>query len=135
MAFIIIPLVAACVGAALLLLVDQFGIWKVPLPFSRQLWLAGARSVRGDPVRDRNNPRLRIVGTVLARHVRRGVSRQQVIALLGQPECDYPKAHADEVGGDAVIGYTLGSPYFDEEFLMISFDRSGRVIRAWITQT
>jgi hypothetical protein len=75
------------------------------------------------------------VGAVLAKHVRKGLSRQQVVAFLGPPEYDVPKAHAKAAGGDTAIAYTLGSPFFDEEILVIAFDRSERVIRAWVTQT
>jgi hypothetical protein len=67
-----------------------------------------------------NNPRIAMIGD-LEQRLRPGMTRAEVLALLGEPE--------SQSGGRAV--YALGaSPYgVDYEFFVIEFDDAGMLLR------
>lgn len=123
----VLTLGCLCVGV-----LERSGLWRVPTPYMRSVWVSGARASRGDPSLDKHNPRQRMVGDLLTRRLRKGMHRTEVIELLGPP--DYPQSPVSD-GAHEALGYTLGSPWFDEKILVISLDQAGRVVGVAVTQT
>lgn len=88
--------------------------------FDAELWQAQRGS------NERRNPRAGMVGDLLREHLRVGMSRAEVLRLLGEP--DYRDRLSDV--------YELGvSPVgVDDEYLVVDYDDTGRVKHLSIRQ-
>jgi hypothetical protein len=105
-------------GLAVVLGVMLAGPWRVRFDanpfndrrFDRQTWLSG---------QGRRNPRGQMLQDVLDRRLRRGMTRESVIRLLGKPDID---------PGDGSAYYLLGRlRAWEEDILRLAFDRQGRL--------
>jgi hypothetical protein len=111
--FVVVPLLA--VGAMAFVLTGGPGCWFVPHPdqFVRQVW------VEADPDGE-CGARYGMVNDLLANHLRRGMPKAEVIALLGAPE-------------DPDYGYMLGC-WIDCDWVTVEFDADDRVRDAYQSQ-
>ena len=83
--------------------------------FDRSLWLSNNTYTM-------NNPRFRMVEDLMSHHVRIGMSRQQVVTLLGEPTGE------SFISAQGVYFYILGTEYSDPSFLCVKFDPQERVL-------
>jgi hypothetical protein len=91
-------------------------------PFDRKVWLANASNY------GRGNPRGQMADDLRKRWLRKGMTRKEVKALLGEP---------DPQGPEGVYEYNLGNWAWCPicpDVLDIHFDKSGRLVRAEITE-
>jgi outer membrane protein assembly factor BamE (lipoprotein component of BamABCDE complex) len=90
--------------------------------FDRELWHTYHQSM------DRDNPRGNMADDLRENHLRQGMKKDEVIALLGEPDFD-EQTH--------VFKYTLGmwsGTRIDYDSLDIEFDLSGRLVKTSIVQ-
>ena len=115
----------------LLLRLDPFN----QAPFNQQIWL----TAKGDP----ENPRGPMARALIARRLKKGIPRAQVIQLLGAPdqtETFQGRRMVDTSGYEhtrSILRYYLGAwsgMRIDGDYLDLAFDGSGRLIGAWIWQ-
>lgn len=84
---------------------------------------------------DAPGARAAMVGSLLGNHLRPGLTRDEVIGLLG-----YPESFGSGAAWDRVYLYNMGNeadwPWrMDDVWLAIRFDARGRVSRCWFVQT
>lgn len=98
-------------------------------PFDRTTWLKH----RGDY----ESPRGRLVDDLLERHLKIGMTKRQVVRLLGQPDEKFPPISPEE--DPAVVSDTFGygyyaGPYYDCIFQLVDveFDKSGILTKVWL---
>ncbi|MCB2411166.1 hypothetical protein [Hymenobacter lucidus] len=128
--------------------------------FNQKLWLSTGQVLRSDKQErvqvSLNNPRERMVSDVMAHHLRVGISRGQVVALLGPPEKEgiewrvpvgvpRPDSLDDErmsseafnrwvdqhAQPDTLMHYRVGEGYFDPISLNIELNGRGQVRKFW----
>ena len=90
--------------------------------FDKELWRTYLHSI------DSDNPRGNMADDLRKNHLQRGMAKQEVLDLLGEPDFD-KQAH--------VFKYNLGmwsGTRIDYDSLDIQFDSSGRLIRTAIVQ-
>ncbi len=89
-------------------------------PFDRELWLSYDKS---------SDPRIRahMYDDLRKNHLKIGMSRKEVLKLLGKPALDHSGILYYDLGPDA-IG-------IDTDRLVIELDESGRIKRVGLTQT
>lgn len=96
-----------------------------PLAYDRERWLRAAEPWWADA------DRLRMRGSVLARHLRPGATREAVVAELGPPSF---VRHVDDATGLAgrsqELAYKLGARSTDEVWLVATFSSDGLLTRA-----
>jgi hypothetical protein len=107
--------------AAFLAGFPAFDDWRHRTQFEAAAWR------RSEEISDRDwPPRLRMVEDLLRTHDLHGWDHARVLALLGEPD----QTHWD---GDDQLVYYLGPERgvfrFDGEYLVITLDRDGRVVR------
>jgi hypothetical protein len=90
--------------------------------FSRQIWAASSLSRLGN---NPDNPRMRMANNVLKNHLRAGMSRNEVISLLGAP--DEPTDRDDQAIWYYLGGYSGGSFLRGSDYLVIEFDERGKL--------
>lgn len=87
--------------------------------FEARLW----RTASGDR---RENPRLRMADDLMKRHLKPGMVREQVRALLGAPDVsskfdEQQNRDCYGIGNDPAVG-------IDPEWIAIQYDRVGRIV-------
>lgn len=90
------------------------------IPFDRQTWLSYERY-------SSDTTRMRMCSSLFAYHLRNGMTKAQVVTLLGRPEYDY----------DTEWHYDIGPEWMniDRTILCISFDKQSKVTAIVITQS
>jgi hypothetical protein len=115
----------------LFFLIAYFCIWVLPfffltpfddMQFNAEVWARQAGT------KDYKNPRGQMYEDLLENHLHRGITKDQVIQLLGEP--DYSKS-------DTLLRYYLG--HWSEigrypDYLYVEFDAKGRLKRAYKVQ-
>jgi hypothetical protein len=130
-----------CLIVGILLMIGVVGLAVVALPvlmpselhqdltFDQQVWKANKNW-------DMDNPRGRMLDSLLAGNRLRGLTRAEVIALLGPPDgLDNHVPDDLAVSEEAILtseglDYVVGTSFLDYLFLSICFDSHGRV-RRW----
>ena len=117
-------LVVAVVGIISLIILS-YPIWHNPFndrTFDEEIWHAYHNSL------DSGNPRGNMADDLRKNHLRRGMAKEQVIELLGEPESEK---------SSQLLEYNLGmwsGMGFDYDTLDIYFDSSGRLTETRIVQ-
>jgi len=107
------------------LVILSYPIWHNPFndrAFDKEIWHAYHNTL------DPDNPRGNMADDLRRKHLPRGMAKEQVIELLGEPE--YEKS-------SQVLKYNLGmwsGIRFDYDTLDIYFDSSGRLTETRIVQ-
>jgi hypothetical protein len=110
----------ACCGV-LLFKADPFN----QISFNRQVWLTSPDGM--------DCPRGKMAGDLLRFHLNKGMSKQEVVEVVGTPD---GKDRTDT--GQEVYRYYLGcwsGLRIDEDYLDVVFDASGRVSAAYVWQS
>jgi hypothetical protein len=98
-------------------------------PFDAQQW----QKEKGNTKQD--NPRGRMVRSLLRSHTLNGKSKEEIITLLGQPDWtssnDIPLTKVQEF--DYEVGWYSGFR-IDPDYLAIYFDKDGKVIKYAVQQ-
>jgi|WetSurMetagenome_2_1015567.scaffolds.fasta_scaffold265958_2 hypothetical protein len=99
-------------------------------PFVVQQW----QKEKGNEEQD--NPRGKMVRSLLREHHLIGKSKEEIIALLGPPDstvpCEAPPAKANEF--EYILGWYSGFR-MDPDFLTIKFDKKGKAIKYYVWQS
>ena len=87
--------------------------------FDAETWKSGAN-------RAKSNPRYEMADAVVKQQIKPGMTREQVVALLGPPDRQQADNYSYLIGaGDLGV---------DGEGVVVAFDGQGRVTRAFITR-
>lgn len=89
--------------------------------FERELWLSSIK------VNSANNPRGPMMNDVIRHHLRKEMTRKEVLNLLGPPNPD-DHVYLDERYFAYYIGQWSSHPYVDAEYFHIGFDDKGRAV-------
>lgn len=93
-------------------------------PFEREAWLHGTHEAQGE------FPRLGMADDLIAKETLRGMRKDAVLALLGEPEGrDVLWSEEDRFDLLYRLGPERGYFSVDSEWLGITFDKSGKVAR------
>lgn len=85
------------------------------------------------PATNHHSIRQRMVDDLLARHLRLGMSEDEVLALIGPKDEDpYFRDPTDREAWVYVLGAERGFIGIDNEWLFVSFDGERRVRRAYL---
>ncbi|MHB0998772.1 MAG: hypothetical protein ACYC27_05945 [Armatimonadota bacterium] len=96
--------------------------------FSREVWIASADIIQ-------NNPRINMADDIRRRIIKRGMSREEVVRILGKPDGSQKDPEYLKPGISEVIEYYLGYTDYpiaiamDPYILYIHLDKSGHVVR------
>jgi len=118
-----------------------FVFWPRPVgwgnaPFDSERWIAAKNS-------SPDNPRGKMIRSLVRSHELRGKTRAEIVALLGAPDgadrqiADSLRVSDDVASSASEFDYVLGmySGYrVDYDFLSVEFDREGRVRAWWVWQ-
>ena len=121
--------VVAAISLAVRWAIELYPLFNDPYndrPFDRAIWLSPASE------RDHNNPRSPMAGNA-RRQIHQGMTRKQVCAILGPPE--HTNAWHGERSDEYYLGYCdsfLGA--MDPDYLGIRYGKSGKVVRAEVSQ-
>jgi hypothetical protein len=107
-------LVVLAVGGA------TYGHFHSSIPFNSQQWKAS------DPLRDQNT-RYGMSQDLISRQHLIGLTRSQVVALLGPPYVDGDDVDL-EGGGRCDMGWTVGTKWMSLLLFTLDFDKRGRVV-------
>jgi outer membrane protein assembly factor BamE (lipoprotein component of BamABCDE complex) len=125
MIFAIVLLVACIAGYCTFLVYHLlFSNYVQPMPFDSAVWKASPVKLSYDSIR------LRMVDDLMKNHTLEGMSRTEIVDLLGEPDTT-PHFH------DYDMVYQLGqerrSPAIESEWLVMRLDEKGIVTEAKIT--
>ncbi|MHB9025756.1 MAG: hypothetical protein ACYC7E_16570 [Armatimonadota bacterium] len=100
--------------------------------FDRQVWIADAKS------HNRDSPRGKMAEDIIRNHLHKGLTKQQVVTLLGEPEETdngtlYPNAQKNSTHNIYYLGQWSGFRV-DYDCLHVVFDEDGKLTEAWIIQ-
>ena len=120
-----ISILAVAVGGVISFIILSYPIWHNPFndrSFDEETWHAYHN------ILDPDNPRGNMADDLRKNHLRRGMAKEEVIKLLGEPESEK---------SSQVFQYNLGmwsGIRFDYDTLDIYFDSSGRLTKTRIVQ-
>ncbi|MDO7884291.1 hypothetical protein [Hymenobacter cheonanensis] len=142
-------------GLLLGLGLSMVGAYEYHFGFNRQRWLTGGRTGTFGI----NNPRASMADDVMAHYLKPGMTRAEVVALLGSPDRDgiemvVPSnvSLPDSLGGenghlniagfnewhrlnaqpDTLMHYWVGWDMIDPTSMRVEFDGTGKVKRYWV---
>lgn len=121
-------LVAICASVLLLEATLLFGAWtRTSQPFESELWKAGGPTQVEDPY---YTARDLMVDDLLDRELLIGLSRHEVLDLLGEPGL-----RSEGLADDETWEYWISSGLVDPIYLAVTFGLNGIVTKAWTFET